>query len=123
LDVGKLIENLSWIEKVAGGVWVFLTILLLFAIFDIAKSQGGWKNKYVFSIIILIVFIWLYPFYTLGFQLIPGLIGNIAVGLIACFIVWFVWPLSRKAGLLTAPVIIWIFAATFYVSLLIQQNA
>jgi tryptophan-rich sensory protein len=42
----------------------------------------------------------------------PGLIGNIAILLIALFVVWRLWPVSRNAALLVAPVAAWITIAT-----------
>jgi hypothetical protein len=45
-----IIEKLSWINQVAGAVWVFLTLLLIVAVFDLAKTQANWVNTRLASI-------------------------------------------------------------------------
>jgi uncharacterized membrane protein len=64
--------------------------------------------------------IWLYPIYTLGFKPIPGLIGNVVVGVFATFAIFFVRRVSVKAALLITPVVLWLSAATFFLALQIN---
>jgi tryptophan-rich sensory protein len=62
---------------------------------------------------ILITFCLVWPFYAFSeTSRLPGLLGNIGVLLLAAFAVWQLWPVSRPAAIMIAPVAIWITIAT-----------
>ncbi|MFE4106032.1 hypothetical protein [Almyronema epifaneia] len=122
MDVDAVVKQLSWIERVASRVWVVLTLMMLASLCFLVKAEGQIWQKYVYSVLALIAMVWLYPLYTFGFRLVPGLIGNIAVGLLAAWVVWFVSASSAIAAYLIVPVIIWLSVATVYVILLLLNN-
>jgi tryptophan-rich sensory protein len=121
VDLATLVKKLGWIDRVAGYVWVLLTLLMVLAIYALSQAEDGVWNRYSHHVIALIVVVWLYPLYTLGFRLVPGLIGNVAVGLLAIYVVWVVSSSSTTAAALIAPVVVWIAVATGYVVLQLLQ--
>ena len=119
MDTTGIIEALAWIPQIAGFVWAVLTLLLIVALRLLARREGRLWNRYSKPVFALLAMIWLYPVFTVGFQLLPGLVGNVAVALLAIYAMTVARPRSTTAGYLIAPVVVWLSAATFYVALLI----
>ncbi len=111
--------SLDWIPGVAGGVWIVLTVLMGIACRLLLRAGSPSSKRHARLVIGLIVFCWLYPLYTLGFQLIPGFIGNILTVLAAAWVVLTIRQSSRSAALLVLPVIVWTSVATVYVAQLL----
>lgn len=112
MDRASTVKSLAWIDQVAGYVWVFLTLLMILAIYLLARSEGQAWQRYSYHVLTLIIVVWLYPLYTLGFWLVSGLIGNIAVGLLAVHVVWVVSASSAAAAAPIAPAIVMVDATS-----------
>jgi len=124
MDTVAIEQSLSWIDQVAGGVWVGLTALLGLSAYRLARTQGTFRNRYTNRLLVLVALIWTYPLYTFGFQsLLAGLIGNIVVAAFAGYVVTYSWKESHQAALLVTPIIGWLSVATFYISLMIVNRA
>ena len=121
LETTQLVSRLGWIDQVAGLVWVFLTLLMIACIYLLRQPGDRVWHKHSYHVLALIVMVWLYPIYTLGFKLVPGLIGNIVVAVLAIYVTAVVASRSMLAASLLLPTIGWLAAATFYVSLLVLQ--
>lgn len=96
-----------------GTVWVVLFALmgvarwLLNAFGDAAKSVKNW-------ILILLIFCFIYPFYTLGLSSEKiGLIGNLATIGLTIFVITRTWKFSKIASLMIVPMILWLIIASF----------
>jgi tryptophan-rich sensory protein len=72
-------------------------------------------NRESWLIIILLIATWTYPLYTLGFKLIPGLIGNILYGGLLVYVIIQVNNVLPLGTWLLFPIGIWITFATVYV--------
>ena len=125
MDPVSIVNKLEWINQVAGFVWVALTILMVLAIRELARAEGQVWQKFTYAILGLIALVWLYPLYTLGFQLIPGLIGNLVVLIATLVTALYVKRSSLRAALLLVPTLAWITTATVYVKmiLLVQMQS
>lgn len=121
MNTQGIIDKLSWIDSVAGGVWILLTIIMLGML--IKLHRDGYRKDKIFKIGVgLLIFVWLYPLYTGFYQsLIIGEIGNIAT---LIFTIVYFSALKKKYNLLQnwmIPQIIWLSVATFYVGLMIMN--
>ena len=124
MDTTEIVQSLSWIDQVAGAVWVGLTALLGLSAHRLARTQGTFRNRYTGRLLVLVALIWTYPLYAFGFHsLLAGLIGNIVVAIFAGYVVAYSWKASNQAALLVTPIIGWLSVATFYVSLMIVNGA
>lgn len=56
----------------------------------------------------------LYPLYTMGLSnRVIGLAGNAVTALVTAVLVWWLWPLNRRAALLVSPVVPWLLFASW----------
>jgi len=121
METVTILENLSWINQVAGGVWIFLTGLMLFVISRIYKSRG-WKNESMYWMLILLIAVWLYPVYT-GFYryLIIGEIGNVLTLVLTLLTFLQVNKSMKKLSFFLIPQLLWLSIATIYVGIQISE--
>jgi tryptophan-rich sensory protein len=110
----KTLENLTWIENILGGVWLFLFGLMLIAAYIVFRKTG-WSRQ-VLLIIIIMLATFSYPLYTFGFKLIPCLIGNLSYIALISYVLTKLRKEFPSILYLLLPIIIWSFTATIYVS-------
>ena len=115
-------EGWEWVGQVVGFVWMALFGAMGAAAWLTYTSPGPRARFHGNLIVALIVACALYPFYTLGMRMIPGLIGNIAVLILTAAVIALVWRTSRAAALLVTPVAVWIVIATVYLVQVIAIN-
>ncbi|MEM8887817.1 MAG: tryptophan-rich sensory protein [Bacteroidota bacterium] len=120
--MSKIIESLSWIDSIAGFVWLVLSGIMIYILFRI-KGLEGTKNKYFSLGVFLLVIVWLYPLYT-GFysSLEIGAVGNVFTLGVTLWHLIRLKELDRRLSSLMIPQIIWLSVATFYVSLMILDK-
>ncbi|MEM9933379.1 MAG: hypothetical protein AAF824_07195 [Bacteroidota bacterium] len=119
MEAPFIIEKLSWIDKVAGGVWIGLSIILIWVLTILYREEGP-EGRTFLTGVALLVFVWLYPLYTSFFSnVLIGEIGNIAT---LIFTLFFLFQLKRKYRNLAKwmiPQSVWLSVATCYVGLMI----
>ena len=72
-----IINALSWIDTAAGTVWIVLTIIMFWLLYQVYDRLGSTHPTFYFGIFLLVL-VWLYPLYTFLFnQLEVGFAGNI----------------------------------------------
>jgi len=81
----NITDKLKWIDRIVGLVWFGLSVLMIVSGF-LVYVRIGLSGKF-WLIPVLIAATWTYPLYTLGFKLIPGLIGNLLYIGLALFII------------------------------------
>ncbi len=92
--------------------------MMLLSIRLLKTTEGAWWQTYTYHVIALSALVWVYPLYTLGFSsLLLGLAGNIGVGFVAAYVILFIRERSPLAAWLIVPTVVWLCAATFYVTL------
>lgn len=85
MNLSELLSYFDWINQIAGGVWVFLSILMIVTILRLRK-MGKVTRPAMQTGIVLLIFVWLYPLYTLSFQsMILGEAGNILTLMLTVF--------------------------------------
>jgi tryptophan-rich sensory protein len=112
----------EWVDKIVAFVWVGLFAMLAmgaWCAFNSSRPTGKTDALLIWGLLIICL---LYPVYTLGFQVVPGLIGNIVVLLLSCGLCIFVRRSSLIAAASIVPVIVWLSVATIYVVKLIKAN-
>ena len=113
----------EWVDRVVGYVCLGLFACMGTAAW-LAYSSGqptAARDSYIVVGLMLVCI--LYPFYTLGLQAVPGLIGNVVVVILTILAAIFVRRSSSVAVGLLAPVALWVSLATVYVARLIAANA
>jgi tryptophan-rich sensory protein len=96
-----------------GAVWVGLYTALGVALWMLNRVPATLRTPGKVAVLVLLGVLVTWTFYAFSETTRwPGLIGNIAILLIALFVVWRLWPMSRNAALLVAPVAVWITIAT-----------
>ncbi len=112
----NIIEALSWIDTVAGTVWIFLTIIMFWLLYKVYDTLGSKHPTFYFGVFLL-VFVWLYPLYTYLFnQLEVGFVGNILTLVVTVVYMNKLKVISRILSRWMIPQIVWLIVATFYVS-------
>nr|WP_299346070.1 hypothetical protein [Allomuricauda sp.] len=113
----QILDYLTWIDFIAAGVWVLLTIIMVWLLFRIYKKTGM-ANGHFYLGIFLLVIVWLYPLYTYFFnQLEVGAAGNIFTLLVTLKYRSGLKGLNRNLSKYLIPQIVWLVAATLYVGL------
>lgn len=119
MNPNTILNNLSWIDSVAGGVWLILSGLLV-GILIMIYNRLGISNRYFGAGVLLLMAIWLYPLYTSFYsQLIIGEIGNIATLIATVGFIKLLRKFSVPTSRLLIPQVIWLSMATFYVGLML----
>jgi tryptophan-rich sensory protein len=96
-----------------GAVWACLYTALGVALWTLNRVTVTQRTSGKVAILVLLGVLVTWTFYAFSETTRwPGLIGNVAILLIALFVVWRLWPVSRNAALLVAPVAVWITIAT-----------
>jgi tryptophan-rich sensory protein len=96
-----------------GTVWVCLYTALGVALWMLNRVPATERTPGKFAILVLLGVLVTWTFYAFSeTSRWPGLIGNSAILLVALLVVWRLWPVSRNAALLVAPVAVWITIAT-----------
>jgi tryptophan-rich sensory protein len=108
-----IVRKLSWIDRIVGVVWIALSGLMLAALYLLYVKSGFSEGSLL--VILLLVATWTYPFYTLGFRLIPGLFGNLFYAGLLGFGLVRVYGEIPLAAWLLVPIGVWIAIATVYV--------
>lgn len=115
----NIIEALSWIDTVAVTVWIVLSIIMFWLLYQVYDSLGSSHPIFYFGIFLLVI-VWLYPLYTFLFnQLEVGFLGNIFTLLITVLYMNRLKELSLKKSRWMIPQIIWLIIATFYLGCLL----
>ncbi len=111
----KIINALSWIDTVAGTVWIVLTVIMFWLLYKVYETVGSKHPTFYFGILVL-VFVWLYPLYTFLFnQLEVGFMGNIATLVLTVMYMNRLKDAVKDKSRLMIPQIVWLILATFYV--------
>ena len=115
----KIVEALSWIDTVAGTVWIFLTVIMFWLLYKVYDAKGSKHPTFYFGVFLL-VFVWLYPLYTFLFnQLEVGFVGNILTLIVTVVYMKKLKVISKILSRWMIPQIVWLIAATFYVGCLL----
>jgi len=117
MNLHNFLAALQWIEEVAAIFWIILSAILVCTLFKTIQ-QLGWRSKYVYGQIGLLVFMWLHPVYTSIIKA-KGIveIGNIAT-LILTVLVFY--QLKLRFGSISnwlIPQMVWLAVASLYTGL------
>lgn len=110
----SIAESLQWVDDIVVFVWAILSILMIGTAWLLYKNSSG-ISKEVTLVIILIVATWTYPLYTLNYQLVPGLAGNILYLVVTIFVIYQVRNVSVNIAYMLYPIVAWVIFATIYV--------
>ena len=109
----NLVDKLRWVDQIVTGVWIVLSLLMFISAWFIYQEKGF--NRDFWYIVGLVIATWTYPLYTLGFKLVPGLVGNIFYVAFTIFVITQVRQSSEIASYLLYPIVFWVTFATVYV--------
>lgn len=110
----SIAESLQWVDDIVVFVWAILSILMIGTAWLLYKNSSG-ISKEVTLVIILIVATWTYPLYTLNYQLVSGLAGNILYLVVTIFVIYQVRNVSVNIAYMLYPIVAWVSFATIYV--------
>ena len=118
----SLIASLSWIDSIAGFVWVVLSVFMIIVLRKINKTEGVAHPSFALGLLLFIM-VWLYPLATFFFNWLElGALGNVViltVTVIHALRVSKRWP---KLARWLIPQVIWLAVATFYVGAMIYDK-
>ncbi len=118
----NLITYLSWIDGVAGGVWVLLSLIMVGVLYQIYRKKGS-ANPYFFLGLVLLIIVWLYPLYTSFFDNMKiGIIGNLITLVVTIAYMVRLKSISRRLSQYMIPQTIWLCVATIYVGLMLIEQ-
>lgn len=122
-DPAASLEYLKWIDQIAGPVWLLLTIFL-FRVLYLIVQKSGWRNKFFYLTVGLLVLIYLHPVYTSFY---PSLDVVQAGNVITFFYGLFVYLQLRRFSPFVAqwllPQLVWNTAAIFFTALKLSQHS
>ena len=81
----NIVNRLAWVDQIVTYVWIGLSMLMFVSAWSVYQENGFSRELYY--VIALIIATWTYPLYTLGFRLVPGLIGNILYFAFTIFVI------------------------------------
>jgi len=113
LIASSIVEKFAWIDRVVSYVWIFLSFLMFLSL-SLLYSRLGISRESLLVISLLIA-TWTYPLYTLGFKLVPGLVGNLLYGVLLVYVIIQIYPKLPISACLLMPIGIWITLATVYI--------
>jgi tryptophan-rich sensory protein len=90
----NLVDKLRWVDQIVSYVWIALSLLIFISAWIIYQEKGF--NRDFWYIIAIVVATFTYPLYTLGFKLVPGLIGNI---LYVAFTIFVITQIKQTSAL------------------------
>jgi len=108
-----IVDKLRWVDQIVSYVWIALGLLMFISAWVIYQEKGFSRDFWY--IIALLVATFTYPLYTLGFKLVPGLVGNLLYIGLTIFVITQVKQSSVVASYLLYPIILWVTFATIYV--------
>ena len=115
----NFIAYLSWIDSVAGGVWILLSLIMIGVLYQIYRKRGS-ANPYFFLGLFLLIIVWLYPLYTSFFDNMEiGMAGNLITLLVTIAFMLRLKSISKRLSQFMIPQVIWLFVATVYVGLML----
>ncbi|WP_435579678.1 hypothetical protein [Gilvibacter sp.] len=115
----QLYQSLYWIPEYATGVWVTLSVLIVFVLLKIIQRRHLGKSLFNLGIGVLAL-IWLYPLITPYFY--PIETGLILTLITFGFSIYYYSRLAREAAklhLLLVPQLIWLSLSTLYLLLVL----
>jgi tryptophan-rich sensory protein len=96
-----------------GAVWVCLYTLLGISLWALNRVSEPPRSSLKVAVFVLLAVLVTWTFYAFAESTrLPGLLGNIAIFVVVAYVVWTLWPHSRPAALMVAPVAVWITIAT-----------
>lgn len=111
----KIIEALSWIDTIAGTVWIVLTIIMFWLLYKVYEVLGSSHPTFYLGIFLLVL-VWLYPLYTFLFnQLEVGFLGNIFTLIVTVVYMNRLKKLFLDKSRWMIPQIAWLVVAIFYI--------
>ncbi len=115
----SFLSYLSWIDGVAGAVWVLLSLIMVGVLFQIYRKKGSSNPHFILGLFLLML-VWLYPLYT-SFFANPevGMIGNIITLLITLAYMARLKSISQHLSRFMIPQVVWLFIATIYVGVML----
>lgn len=118
----NLIAYLSWIDGVAGAVWVLLSLIMIGVLYQIYRKRGS-TNPYFFLGFFLLIIMWLYPLYTSFFDNMEiGIIGNLITLFVTIAYMVRLKAISKRLSQYMIPQTIWLCVATIYVGLMLMEQ-
>ncbi len=111
----KLVDSPSFTPPgwVVGAAWTLWFIGLAVARWSVARLHSKKGSTVRSCIDVLIVSCLLYPLYSLAIgSVVGGLIGNVFTVLLATFVFFKAYPVSKKASWFLFPIIPWVLFAT-----------
>ena len=117
MEIAEVLNYLTWIETIAGIVWIFLTGLTVVATFKVYMEEGNKSTTFRLGLL-LVTIVWLYPAYA-------GFVGSVLLGEIGTLITlsltvgYFVKlrKISGKLSRLMIPQTVWLSLASIYLGL------
>ncbi len=118
----NLIDAFSWIDTVAATVWILLTVVMFWILYQVYGMEGRKHPVFKFGVFLLVL-VWLYPLYTFMFnQLEVGFFGNLlTLGATAVYMKKLK-NLPFKKYYLLVPQLFWLVLASVYVGLLLLEK-
>jgi benzodiazapine receptor len=96
-----------------GAVWVCLYTLLGISLWLLNRVPSPPRTTLKTLVFVLLAVLVTWTFYAFSAtSRLPGLLGNVAIFVVAVFVVWRLWPHSESAALAVVPVAVWITIAT-----------
>lgn len=122
MTLETIIEALFWIDTIAATVWIFLTVIMFWILYQLYGLEGKQHPIFRFGVFLLVL-VWLYPIYTFLFnQLEVGMAGNLLTLWATIYYMLKLKKLPFKKYLLLLPQIIWLLIASFYVGCLLAEK-
>jgi len=122
MDISSLLEQLNWIPWLAGPVWLGLTGLLVYTLYQTKATFHPNHPNYRWGLGLL-AFIWAFPVYTYLFPAVwVGELGNIATLGYTIFYFSRTKKWSPNLALWILPQLFWISVASIYGGLLVIDH-
>ena len=117
METSEILNSLSWIDSIAGGVWLVLSSFTVYTLIKVKKKYGIDNSLFQLGLFLLLS-IWLYPAYTLFFSnLAIGQIGNIFTLFITLVYLYFLKKAHIPSFKIMLPQVAWLFVAIVYLGL------
>ncbi|MEK6155183.1 tryptophan-rich sensory protein [Flavobacteriaceae bacterium 3-367] len=118
----NILHSLSWIDSVAGAVWILLTLIMIGVLYQIYRRKGYTKKSFYLGLLLLVL-IWSYPLYTNFFDALEiGMAGNIFTLLMTVLYMVRLKTVSIGLSKFMIPQAIWLSVASLYVGLLLLDK-
>ena len=122
MNVQDIISKLNWIDSVAGGVWMGLTLIMCLVLQFIYRKQGPRSTMFKWGVFLMLL-VWMYPLYTAFYtQMEIGMIGNIFTLGVTWIYFTKVRTILPSRAFWLLPQMLWLGIATVYVGLLLVDR-